>query len=669
MTIAPLSIQTRVISPAIGTVAEHSAKTAVLSDGRLVYAWSDDLAGDNNSPNIQMQLVSAQGMLLGSPSRVNTSVAGFQGEATVTALSGGGFVVGWTDFQTAADDPSSYAVRAQVFDARGVKVGEERLLNTTTQGQQSSLELVGTDDGGFLAVWMDISGLGADTSGSSVRGQRFTAAGVPIGAEVLVNQSTELAQFAPSVTTLSDGRIVATWTSGSGVAPDVSFLAVHGRIMLADGSAWGDEFVVNSLTTGNQTNPAVTALPDGGFLVVWSTNLDELHGQFFDTRGRAMGGELVLVPQAARWTSGVVALDDGRVAVAWTDSFQGGRLMLSVFRPNGSLQLDPIVLPWSDSAMITAPQIELLAGDRLVLTHTSIPEGSPPGTPAEVVSHWLDLTPEPVYRTGSAAADELEGSIWDDRLLGGLGNDTLLGGQGRDSLDGQDGHDLLDGGSGDDTLAGGQGADILRGGSGNDLLQGMVGNDRLWGQSGHDTLQGGGGNDALAGGNGNDRLLGQWGDDLLSGDAGNDVLDGGDGQDLLSGGAGADHLIGGAGDDILVGGFGKDVMTGGAGRDGFVFLDKVEALVGSVRDVITDFVSGEDVIYLAEIDGNVHTPSVLEPLRFIGNAGFSGRGSELRYDPNTGILAGEVTGDRLADFQIELLGRPPLELTDLILVA
>ncbi|HYC66700.1 MAG TPA: calcium-binding protein [Brevundimonas sp.] len=83
------------------------------------------------------------------------------------------------------------------------------------------------------------------------------------------------------------------------------------------------------------------------------------------------------------------------------------------------------------------------------------------------------------------------------------------------------------------------------------------------------------------------------GDDYFDGRLGaQGAVFGGEGMDTLLGGAAGDRLDGGAGDDLLHGGGGVDRMTGGAGADVFGFS------AGGGRDVITDFVAGEDMIHL-----------------------------------------------------------------------
>lgn len=72
------------------------------------------------------------------------------------------------------------------------------------------------------------------------------------------------------------------------------------------------------------------------------------------------------------------------------------------------------------------------------------------------------------------------------------------------------------------------------------------------------------------------------------------------GNDIIYGLGGNDFIVGGAGDDVLIGGAGKDTLVGGDGADRFVFLartDSTSSVAG--RDIIEDFVQGEDLIDLS----------------------------------------------------------------------
>jgi Ca2+-binding RTX toxin-like protein len=203
---------------------------------------------------------------------------------------------------------------------------------------------------------------------------------------------------------------------------------------------------------------------------------------------------------------------------------------------------------------------------------------------------------------------------------------------------------------------------------------------QISGGSGNDTITGSNLSDLIDGGSGNDTLSGQSGDDILVGNIGNDIARGGDGADTVSGGSGDDQLFGNSGNDtlrgdsghdLLNGGAGRDVMTGGIESDVFQFTSFTDSAIGVTRDVITDFARGSDKISLDLIDANTSL-SGNQDFFFIGSqsfiAGITGQVravAAFRTD-GTGvtIVSGDINGDRVADFEIQVSGTQPLSVTD-----
>lgn len=173
--------------------------------------------------------------------------------------------------------------------------------------------------------------------------------------------------------------------------------------------------------------------------------------------------------------------------------------------------------------------------------------------------------------------------------------------------------------------------------SGQDIMNGSAGADRLYGYSGMDRLNGGGGSDWLNGGSEGDAIFGELGDDVLYGD---------DGRDRLTGGAGSDDLYGGSGADV------------------FILRAVTESRGAAGRDAIFDFRHGTDKMDLSEIDANAKMAGN-QAFRFIGNAGFDGVAGQLRYV--NGQLRGDIDGNRVADFAIDIINRAILSETDFIL--
>ncbi len=163
---------------------------------------------------------------------------------------------------------------------------------------------------------------------------------------------------------------------------------------------------------------------------------------------------------------------------------------------------------------------------------------------------------------------------------------------------------------------------------------------------------------ALTGTTGNQKLVGNSGANTLNGGAGADILVGGAGNDVLNGGSGADTLVGGTGRDRLIGGLGND-------RFDFNALSEM-GVTSATRDIISDFVRGQDRIDLAGLDANAATST---------NEAFSGTfvaaraaftaARQLKF--SGGVLYGNTDSDADAEFALQLTGIATLSASDLIL--
>lgn len=160
-------------------------------------------------------------------------------------------------------------------------------------------------------------------------------------------------------------------------------------------------------------------------------------------------------------------------------------------------------------------------------------------------------------------------------------------------------------------------------------------------------------------------LSGNRGKNTLDGREGNDSIFGGEGRDQLLGGAGDDQLSGGDDDDKLIGGAGSDRLSGGKGADTFVFQTGDSGKTSSTRDTILDFSSkNDDQIDLSSLDAN-STKSGDQAFTYISSQAFHGKAGELAL--HNGILEGDTNGDKVADFQISLVGVTSLQSSDFIL--
>ena len=89
--------------------------------------------------------------------------------------------------------------------------------------------------------------------------------------EFLINFEATADQFFPSITALPDGRFLATWVAFD-TTQDGDVTAIKARLFNENGIPVLPEFLVNTEFTNDQFNPAITSLPDGGFVIVWQTS-------------------------------------------------------------------------------------------------------------------------------------------------------------------------------------------------------------------------------------------------------------------------------------------------------------------------------------------------------------------------------------------------------------
>ena len=233
-----------------------------------------------------------------------------------------------------------------------------------------------------------------------------------------------------------------------------------------------------------------------------------------------------------------------------------------------------------------------------------------------------------------------------------------MGNGGDNILYGYDGNDTLLGGDGKDTLDGGAGDDTMKGGLGNDFYVVDSTADQVIEKAGEGTRDTVGSFITLTMPNEVESIV-------LKGVANIDAF-GSARNDLLIGNSGVNTLDGKDGNDYLADNGCNDTLTGGAGADYFA-IGSFGFVTGNTSfTTITDFSHTDlDVISLADIDANPATQAH-DPLTFVGTAAFSGAGGELRYEQKGSdtLVTGDIDGDKVADFTIQLTGLVTLTQSD-----
>lgn len=551
-----------------------------LASGGFVVTWTSDNQ-DGHRDGVYAQLYAANGTVVGSEVQVNTHTTNSQYGSSVTELSGGGYVIAWTS--NGGQDGDGNGVYAQRFDASGAKVGAEFAINTTTAGGQYLGSVTALSNGGFVVGWY---GSGPDTAAGSygAYGQRFDASGARVGGEFQINTYTDDDQRTPKLAALNGGDFVATWYSRdqdgshdgiyaqrfaiqsaptgtvslSGTATQGETLtATQTNIADADGIAAGtlnwQWFRDGALVSGAVSNTYLLSEADVGAVIVARYGFTD-----------DLGVDESIASAATVAVTNVNDAPTGSVIASGT-AIEGVTLLADVSGvadPDG-IDATTVAFQWLRKGVA----IEGATGSTYTLTRDDV------GAKITVTYTFTDDHGTDESETSAATGTVLSNVVGSKRYYGTEEPDLILANDAANRLYGLGAKDRIYGFAGADLIVGGDGNDRLFGQIGNDSLRGDDGNDKLFGGHGNDGIIGGNGNDKLSGAGGNDTLRGELGDDLLLGGKGNDKLLGRDGKDTLQGGAGDDYMNGGKDADIFV-------FSSGDGSDrikGFNFkMDKIK---------------------------------------------------------------------------------------------
>lgn len=255
------------------TFVQTHSDVAMDADGNFVVTWSG--VGQDTSGGVYGRRYAADGTAIGGEFRVNSYRTGVQHLAHVAMNAAGEFVVIWHDDQRDGFE----GVYAQRYSADGTAQGAEFRVNQSAGAGADPYEsnsFVAIDaEGNFLVTW---ASEGGGDSGWDVFARWFAADGSPLGDEFLVNSHTTGDQSRASAAMDADGNFVIAWASGDSVGDRVDIFA---RRYSLNGIALGEEFRVSSSTVVDHVDPNVSIGSDGSFVIAWegTTFFDDRYGR------------------------------------------------------------------------------------------------------------------------------------------------------------------------------------------------------------------------------------------------------------------------------------------------------------------------------------------------------------------------------------------------------
>ena len=259
----------------------------------------------------------------GGEFQVNTYTPNLQLYPAIAADAQGDFIVVWESY---TEDRSAFGIFGRRFNSSGTPLASQFQVNVYTLANQREPAIAAAGNGDFVVVWTSTHDTGTPSVGTGVFARRFDANGVPQGAEIQVNQYTPGDQRRPAVAKDADGDFVVAWASSPG---DGGHDGVFARRFGSSGAPLTAEFEAGDAAGGYSFPPAVASEPDGDFVVAW-TNVgadgseDGVFARRFDSAGVAQGGAFrahayTLNDQHA---PNVAALPDGAFVIAWSSAYQ-----------------------------------------------------------------------------------------------------------------------------------------------------------------------------------------------------------------------------------------------------------------------------------------------------------------------------------------------------------
>ena len=626
---------------------QQQSRIDALDGGGYAVVWSSGAGQTGLNRSLQFRSLDTNGVPQGAETTV---AAGVLDTYDVAGLDGGGSVVVWS---IDGGDASGYGILAQEFDSAGVAVGSPVQVNTETTGDQRSVTVEALVGGGYVVAWESD---GQDGSGDGIFAQRFNATSAAVGPEFQVNTYFFNDQSFPSITALGDGGFVVTWNSSG---QDGSFEGIYAQRFDASGNPVGNEYIVNDVTAGRQTNyyrDATTELTNGQIATVFEQDFGDVYLRLTD------------IPSEFDGTAGQpfdIALD---AALVDTDGSETLRVTLSGYPAGttfnlGSEQGGVWVIDNAQAVDLSTLQATTPAefsGDFTLTATARATEGANGDFAEMTASANFSVAPQPQPPLFTEGIDLINFGNPAAGSFGLVEAGTYLEGTQYDALGGDDdvflpltqvdadlaGYDLTQSfnlGDGDDFFRGSLLDDQATGGEGRDRMEGLDGDDTLLGEGGNDNIFGGAGDDVMDGGSGNDIInwtgsgagvtvdtsagtaTGEGSDtfsnfeqyrtsnfaDTVTGSAAAESFRLNDGNDQIDAGAGNDIILPGAGDDIVDGGLGVDqvsyVLASAAvtvdlgagtatGGDGNDLLSNIESVVGSQYDDVLIASSAGDVL-------------------------------------------------------------------------
>ena len=300
------------------TTSNNQQRPAVAMDGsgKYIVAW-ESLSQDGDGYGIYAQGYNSDGTVNTSEYLVNTTTANDQRMVDVAMNDNTNSVVVWQSYD---QDGDNWGIYFQRYNSSFSAVGSETKVNTTTSGRQCMPKVAMDDNGNFAITW---------ESDGDIYAAIYNSSGIAVLSQFQVNTTTSDQQSYPDITMDKDGDFVITWQSYN---QDGDGFGIYNQRYNSAGVAQGNETIVNTTTSNQQTNPSISIDDDGNYIIVWTDNSADgdrkgIFGQLFNADGTTNGNEFQVntTTTNVQDNSQVEMTRGGTFSVVWNSYAQDGQ--------------------------------------------------------------------------------------------------------------------------------------------------------------------------------------------------------------------------------------------------------------------------------------------------------------------------------------------------------
>jgi len=262
------------------------------------------------------------------------------------------------------------APRFQLVDSSFARQGDSRVLTTVSSSSFAENSGARLANGKTQVV---TSVFTANTM-NEVFGFSINPDGTPIEEGVRLTRSKDGNQGGPTVVPMKGGTSFTMWLDGFHEAGE-SDTSVRGVFGSTDGLPAGDDFLIESKNTGQQSPADGAQLRNGRLLLVWRdlTNSDItgrwlFRGRLMSRTGKLIGRPFLLGASNTAVEMRVAALPNGNFVAVWLDDRSGSSLpYYRIFSPKGEPLAGPQLLGSSQAALGNRLDVAALSDSSFVI--------------------------------------------------------------------------------------------------------------------------------------------------------------------------------------------------------------------------------------------------------------------------------------------------------------